>query len=149
MPRTIEGVTYESVAWDVREFLDTAPMGQPGERQEVQQSVRIDWETSAAKQQLFGRLTVQFFDAASKKELIRIVLIGQFVVDRVLRDALHGDMVALPKPVWAAMAREIYDTARGIVLAKSKKLKFSGIPTVPDEAFLSDIAPDDYGLSRN
>ena len=141
MPRTIEGVTYEAIAWDVREFRDATPTAKPGTRQEAQQSVRFDWETSAARQQIFARLTMEYLDRHSKKSLMRVVLIGQFVVDRVGRDALHGDMIGLPVSVWTAMAREVYDTARGLVLAKSTNLRLSGIPTVPDEAFSFGNAP--------
>ncbi len=149
MPRIIEGVTYEAVGWDVREFRDTTTSGTPGTRGEVRQSVKMDWETSAARQQIFGRLTMEYLDRLSSKSLMRVILVGQFAVDRVGRDALHGDMIGLPTPVWTAMAREVYDTARGLVLAKSKNLKQAGIPTVPDEAFSVGIAPDDYGLSHN
>ncbi len=149
MPRTIEGITYDAIAWDVREFRDETSSQPPGVPVQVQQSVKMDWETSAARRQIFARLTMEFVNRNSSTSLLRVVLVGQFSVNAAGRDALHGDMAGLPPSVWIAMAREVYDTARGLVLAQCKNLKQVGIPTVPDEAFSVGLGPDVYGLSPN
>jgi hypothetical protein len=149
MPRTIEEVTYEAVRWELGQYQENMSSFPVGARVDIQQTVQIDWDSSAKTRGVQGRLTLRYVDRNTNKVALRIVLTGHFVVDRMGQDALHGDMVGLPREVWLAMAREVYDTARGLVLAKLKKLGASGIPTVPDEAFSIGEAPDDLGLSFN
>jgi hypothetical protein len=116
----------------------------------AQQSVRIDWQSSASQRALVGMLSLGFQDQRSKTPILRLILRGQFVVDQSSSDPLHGDMLGLPEAVWLAIAREIYDTARGIVLSRTTtSFSLTGIPSVQDESFSIGVAPDDLGISYN
>jgi hypothetical protein len=146
MPRTIGKVTYEAQMWKLLEFEDRITGSRSKPVHQVRQSVGINWETSRQERKVIAALVVDYHDKSNPSvALLHAVLIAQFDVSGFGSNALHSDTIGLPEAVWLAMAREVYDTLRGIVMARVKLLEQCPLPTVPEAAFSIGKA-NDLGL---